>query len=83
MENWKQRKEIQERLSTEDGIELYRKWKLEPEPVFVNIKHNSCFKRFSLRGLSKNTGKWGLVCAARNLKKWARKRQMKENIQRK
>ncbi|WP_157452456.1 transposase, partial [Bacillus sp. J33] len=44
--------------------------KIDVEPVFGQIKHNRKFNRFSLRGLSKNTTDWGLICVAHNLKKW-------------
>lgn len=70
IENQKQRKEIREKLSSEDGDLKYRKRKIEVEPVFGQIKNNREFKRFALRGLSKNTTDWGLICVAHNLKKW-------------
>lgn len=70
IENQKQRKEVRERLSSEEGDQKYRKRKIDVEPVFGQIKHNREFKRFALRGLSKNTTDWGLICVAHNLKKW-------------
>lgn len=70
MENQKQRKEVRERLSTEEGDQKYRKRKIDVEPVFGQIKYNQEFTRFTLRGLSKNTTDWGLICVAHNLKKW-------------
>src|SRR3954467_1410307 len=80
VENQKQRKEVRERLSTEDGERKYRKRKIEVEPVFGQIKHNQEFKRFALRGLSKNTTDWGLICVAHNLMKWqaTSKKQLKK-----
>jgi transposase len=79
VENQKQRKEVRERLSTEEGERKYRKRKIEVEPVFGQIKHNQGFKRFALRGLSKNTTDWGLICVAHNLMKWqsTSKKQLK------
>jgi hypothetical protein len=71
IENQKQRKEVRERLETEEGKTKYKQRKIDVEPVFGQIKHNRQFHRFSLRGLSKNTVDWGLICAAHNLKKWA------------
>ena len=70
IENQKQRKEVRERLATAEGQALYSQRKIDVEPVFGNIKHNHFFQRFSLRGLSKNTVEWGLVCAAHNFRKW-------------
>ncbi|WP_083584239.1 transposase [Bacillus weihaiensis] len=39
------------------------------ERVFGQIKHNQQFRRFSMRGLKKNTIEWGLLCVAHNCKK--------------
>ena len=77
IKNQKQRKEVRERLATEEGDALYRKRKTDVEPVFGNIKHNHFFQRFSLRGLSKNTVEWGLICAAHNFRKWTNHLQIK------
>lgn len=70
IENQKQRQEVRERLTTVEGESKYKQRKIEVEPVFGQIKHNNHFQRFSLRGLSKNTVEWGLICVAHNLKKW-------------
>jgi IS5 family transposase len=72
---------VRERLSTEEGQNLYKKRKIEVEPVFGQIKHNRHFQRFSLRGLSKNTVEWSLICAARNLKKWATRTKKKQKVE--
>ncbi|TCL53329.1 transposase [Thermolongibacillus altinsuensis] len=64
LKNQKQRQEVRERLSTEEGAATYRKRQTEAEPVFGQIKHHQQFHRFSLRGLPKITLEWGLVCAA-------------------
>jgi len=79
IENQKQRKEVRERLTSEEGDQKYRKRKIDVEPVFGQIKHNQEYKRFALRGLFKNTTDWGLICVAHNLKKWesASKKLMK------
>jgi hypothetical protein len=70
IENQKQRKEVREKLSSEEGDQKYRKRKIEVEPVFGQIKHNQEFNRFGLRGLSKNTTDWGLICVVHKLNKW-------------
>ena len=69
-QNQKQRHEVRARLSSIEGDLKYRKRKTDVEPVFGHIKHNREFKKFSLRGLSKNTTDWGLICVAHNLLKW-------------
>lgn len=56
-------------MVTEEGKTKYKQRKIDVEPVFGQIKHNRQLHRFSLRGLSKNTVDWGLVCAAHNLTK--------------
>ncbi|XQY93854.1 transposase [Metabacillus sp. HB246100] len=33
------------------------------------MKHNQQFRRFSMRGLQKNTIEWGLLCVVHNCKK--------------
>jgi hypothetical protein len=40
MENQKQRKDVRERLATEEGKRKYNQRKIEVEPVFGHIKHN-------------------------------------------
>lgn len=77
IQNQKQRQEVRERLSSEEGQEKYKQRKIDVEPVFGQIKYNLGFNRFSLRGLSKNTTDWGLICVAHNLKKW--ETHMKKN----
>lgn len=70
VENQKQRKEVRELLASEEGKSKYRQRKIDVEPVFGQIKYNNNFQRFSMKGLTKNTVDWGLVCVAHNLKKW-------------
>jgi hypothetical protein len=41
MKNQKQRKEVRERLSSEEGENKYKQWKIEVEPVFGQIKYNN------------------------------------------
>lgn len=61
-----------ERLATPEGQAHYRRRKVIPEPVFGWIKHVMGFRQFSLRGLTKVTGEWSLVCLAINVRRmWA------------
>ena len=53
-----------ERLATPEGKAQYRRRKVIPEPVFGWIKHVMGLSQFSLRGLTKVTGEWSLVCLA-------------------
>ncbi len=62
-------KEQEEKLSSEEGKEIYSKRKTDVEPVFGNIKHNKSFRRFLLRGLDKVKTEFGLVAIAHNLAK--------------
>jgi Transposase DDE domain len=58
-----------ERLASPEGQAHYRRRKAIVEPVFGWIKHAMGFRQFSLRGLDKVTGEWGLVCLALNLRR--------------
>jgi transposase len=58
-----------ERLASKEGQAHYRRRKAIVEPVFGWIKHAMGFRQFSLRGLDKVTGEWGLVCLALNLRR--------------
>jgi hypothetical protein len=81
MEKQKQRKEVRELLSSEEGENKYRQRKMDVEPVFGQIKQNRGFNRFSLRGLSKNTSEWGLNCVAHNILKWEFKKKQTKMAQ--
>jgi len=48
---------------------VYRKRKTQAERPFAEIKAAMKFRRFSLRGVIKVTGEWGLVCAGFNLRR--------------
>ena len=56
-------------LSTPEGQRTYAQRKIEPEPVFGNIKHNKGFKRFNVRSLPKVKIAFGLVAIAHNFAK--------------
>lgn len=49
--------------------QAYRLRKTQGERPFAEIKSAMRFRRFSLRGLSKVAGEWGLVCAGFNLRR--------------
>ena len=64
-----------ERLASAEGQAHYRRRKAIVEPVFGWIKHAMGFRQFSLRGLDKVAGEWGLVCLALNVRRmWALQR---------
>jgi len=67
------KKKARERLLSEQGIYHRGKRCIEPEAVFAQIKHNSQFNRFRLRGLEKVNIEFTLVAIAHNLRKWAKK----------
>jgi transposase len=57
------------KLQTEVGRRRYRRRKAIVEPVMGWIKEILGLRRFSLRGLQRVRGEWGLVCLAVNLKR--------------
>ena len=59
------------RPKTKAGRALYALRKQTVEPVFGIIKSVMGFRQFSLRGLTKVSGEWTLVCLAWNLKRLA------------
>jgi len=63
------RKEMLERLSSDEGKAAYAKRKTTSEPVFGNIKANLRFRRFSRRGRAAVGSEWKLICAVHNLLK--------------
>lgn len=58
-----------ERLASKEGQAHYRRRKAIVEPVFGWIKHAMGFRQFSLRGIDKVRGEWGLVCLALNVRR--------------
>lgn len=70
-EKWKDQKEyVRMKLSDEKTGAIYRKRKIDVEPVFGNLKANLRFTRFSVRGKSKVENEMGLALMAVNLKKF-------------
>ena len=59
------------KLKTKRGKDRYRKRKHIAEPPFGWIKAVLGFRQFSLRGVTKVTGEWNLVCSAVNLRRMA------------
>jgi transposase len=60
---------MRQKLSTEQGRQIYSRRKVIAEPVFGQAKEARGFRRFSLRGLTKVRGEWTLVCLCSNLLK--------------
>lgn len=63
------RKDMLERLATDDGRHLYAKRKITAEPVFGNIKANLRFRRFARRSMPAALSEWRLFCSVHNLLK--------------
>jgi transposase len=61
-------------LATDTGRALYRKRQAIVEPVFGYIKEARRFRRFSLRGLSRVSAEWRIICTTHNLLKLFRYR---------
>ena len=59
---------MRQKLETEEGRKRYSKRKSIVEPVNGWIKSVLGFRQFSLRGLTKVSGEWTLVCLALNLR---------------
>jgi len=67
----KYKKEAWNNLNSELGVELRKRRGPEIETFFGDLKHNSNFKRFYLRGLDKVTHELGLLAISYNLRKMA------------
>ena len=63
------------KVRTPEGDAIYRTRKGQVEPAFGIIKETLGFRQFSLRGRTKVTGEWALVCLTYNLRKIGRKIQ--------
>lgn len=63
------------KVRSKAGDAIYRTRKGQVEPAFGIIKETMGFRQFSLRGLTKVTGEWALVCLTYNLRKIGRKIQ--------
>ena len=69
---------MRHKLRTVAGRAVYKMRKAIVEPVFGQIKEQSGFRRFSLRGKLNVSREWKLVCAVRNLLKLFRARRVLE-----
>lgn len=70
-EKWEQQKEyVRAKLSEEKTSAIYRKRKIDVEPVFGFLKANLRFARFSVRGKSKVENEMGFALMAVNLRKF-------------
>ena len=70
-EKWEQQKEyVRAKLSEEKTGAIYRKRKIDVEPVFGFLKANLRFTRFSVRGKLKVENEMGLALMAVNLRKF-------------
>lgn len=73
-EKWEKQKEyVRVKLSEEKTSAIYRKRKIDVEPVFGFLKANLRFTRFSVRGKSKVENEMGLALMAVNLRKFTAK----------
>ena len=63
------RERMVRKLTTKRGRARYARRKVIVEPVFGQIKEARRFRRFSLRGRTKVSAEWQLVCAVHNLGK--------------
>jgi len=61
--------QMNQRLKSREGGQVYKKRKQTVEPVFGIIKETLGFRRFFLRGEQQTDGEWSLVCLAYNLKR--------------
>jgi transposase len=60
---------MQAKVNTKEGQEVYARRKTIVEPVFGQIKGARGFRRFSFRGLLKNSAEWCMMCLTHNLLK--------------
>ena len=57
------------KLLTKEGYEEYKKRMYTAEPPIGDMKYNSGYRHFLLRGLNKVKGEFNLMCIAHNIKK--------------
>lgn len=70
-EKWEAQKEyVRAKLSEEKTNSIYRRRKIDVEPVFGFLKANLAFTRFSVRGKSKVNQEMGFALMAVNLRKY-------------
>jgi transposase len=62
-------RQMEHRLCTEEGMELYKLRQVMIEPAFGDVKENLGYRGFMRRGLAACNAEWRLICAAKNLRK--------------
>ena len=67
------------RIATEEGRAQYSKRQGTVEPVFGNTKQARGYRQFALRGKTKVTAEWKIICLTHNLCKLGRHRQGRNN----
>jgi transposase len=72
------REQARQRLDSPEGKKIYRQRMCTIEPTWDNIKFNRKFQMFSLRGNSKVTGEFSIMCTANNILKIYQKKIKKE-----
>ena len=65
------RQQMNKKMEATESKEIYKERKVIVEPVFGQIK-NTGFRGFSVRGKTKTSGEFSLVCAVHNIKKIAK-----------
>jgi len=63
------RRQMREKLRSEDGKAKYARRKAVAEPPFGQIKEARGIRRFRLRGMDQVRQEWSLICAGHNLLK--------------
>jgi transposase len=65
----KERKQLADKMETEEAKKIYRQRKQVVEPAIGNYKENLGFREFLTRGLKSVRNEFNLVCTAANLRK--------------
>ena len=65
----KERKQLADKMKTEEAKKIYRQRKQVVEPAIGNYKENLGFREFLTRGLKSVRNEFNLVCTAVNLRK--------------
>lgn len=63
------KEQMQHKLKTAEGRDVYRMRKAIVEPVFGQIKEVRGFRRFSFRGFENVNAEWAFICLTHNLLK--------------
>lgn len=57
------------KMQTDEAKKFFSRRKVEPEPVFGNMKRNKAFRNFLVRGLDKVRGEFMIMCSVQNIGK--------------